>query len=289
MHLNPAGRLLCVAAAVLLASSAWGQRTVRDDEHPYRGGAPVRSTTADTFERFSDARLKPPPIGRGFAAEASTVITPGDAAGAVGPVHLVSSTNASFIVYDRSGSRLLQLTQDQFWIGEEKEDDVFFDPRIAYDERAGRWVAIALHGSISSEEGGADAVMVAASATSDATGAWSRYRLSNRGLDFTRLALTRDTIMVCSRFGGGDDFLIFSIDKGALYASPRELPARRYFGAPADTVPVDARDESVEYVVSTTARSILLNRLDRLDQPWLEFATGETSVSTEGPPAPQAG
>jgi hypothetical protein len=58
---------------------------------------------------------------------------------------------------------------------------------------------------------------------------------------------------------------------------------------PVDIVPVDAADSTIEYVVATSANAILVNRLDRIAQPWIELQTPETSIDEAGPPAPQLG
>ncbi len=68
-----------------------------------------------------------------------------DAAGAVGPKHVVALDDRAFVVRDKAtGNVVLDLTQHEFWLKVRPPatfDLEANDPRILYDPLAGRWVA----------------------------------------------------------------------------------------------------------------------------------------------------
>lgn len=253
------------------------ERVVADVEIEKRTGV-VRWFAA------SEAVPAPPPaVTRGFPSTTSTAILPGDASGAVGRNHVVTSTNAGVTVHDRDGHQLLHVTQNQFW-ADDDSGHYYFDPRIAYDAARDRWVAVTVL-ALSLDRVAHMAIGV--SATADPAGAWLRYRITIPFLDFLRLALTRDAVVVVTRVDGGDSATLVSIDKSHLYAGPPELAATLVEKLPVDAFPVHAPDASDVYLLSTSADGILVNRLDRIEQAWVQYWTSEKSVDELAPKAPQ--
>src|SRR4051812_41563638 len=65
---------------------------------------------------------------------------PADAAGAVGPHHIVGVTNLGIVVQSRSGEVLKMTTLNDFWSGGAVTGVHYFDSRVLYDASADRWV-----------------------------------------------------------------------------------------------------------------------------------------------------
>lgn len=103
---------------------------------------------------------------------------PPDSTLAVGPGHVVELINSRYAVYQKAtGSRLLEKTQDAFWMeafGEgvslenPYEGTASFDPRILYDAASGRWFATASDNF---------QLLVAVSKTSDPTAGWNGFQV----------------------------------------------------------------------------------------------------------------
>ncbi|HEX7680408.1 MAG TPA: hypothetical protein VF713_19915 [Thermoanaerobaculia bacterium] len=170
---------------------------------------------------------------------------PSDANGAVGPRHLLSVSNQKYTVADRSGKILWQDFNYGFWSdptvaagGSE------YDARAAYDPVADRWVIVSLF-----DRGTSDStLLVAVSASGDPMGTWKRFRVPVGGtivtfLDFTRLALARDAIVItanlCGRQSCSQQADIFVIQKKDAYNAAQPVPfARFHFEGPFDLIPV---------------------------------------------------
>lgn len=167
----------------------------------------------------------PPPVS-GFESARDVEFAPADAAGAVGPNHVVGFFNEGMRIHDRSGKLLASLSLAQFWNGSTFVG-AYYDPRIYYDKVADRWVAVALY----DERLLRSTYLIAASATGDPTGAWVRYRMiadpSNVWVaDFTRLAATNDSIVIVadalSNFTSQAEVLM--IPKSELYQPAGSFP-----------------------------------------------------------------
>lgn len=255
-------------------------RDKRHDERKTAGSVLLPVAPGRPFPWAENPTRPAPRVTRTFVGDTSAALWPGDASGAAGPLHVVTSTNAGVKVHARNGETVLQLSQNQFWQGENPAD-YYYDPRLAYDAAANRWVAVALRE-------GRD-LMIGVSATGDPAGTWFRYRLIIVQIDYTRLALTRDTIVTSTRLNAGESQSFYSIDKSHVYAGPVELVFRQYDGVDVAAVPVDAPASPVEYLVRGAPDAFLVNRLDRLQQPWVELKMPHKSLAQFAPPAPQAG
>src|SRR5688572_23921578 len=82
-------------------------RDKRHDERKPASDAAFRVRPGEPLPWASDATKPPPRVARTFTSNTSTVLSPGDAAGAVGPLHVVTSTNAGVTVHDRNGGQIL--------------------------------------------------------------------------------------------------------------------------------------------------------------------------------------
>jgi hypothetical protein len=238
-----------------------GKRIVRSD-------AAWVSVAAET--------IAPPPVAVGFPSDTSQFLSPADASGGVSSSHVFAVSNAGFVIHSRNGAKLAQLTLSQFWRGTNTVAELY-DPRLLFDAAAKRWVTVALRNGLS--------LMLAVSANADPMGAWTRYELVLDGCDYTRLSLTRDTVLVNTvTLSGGQ---IYSFKKSELYASPAQ-PMAREFHVDALAALVHAPESTIEYFVEVRPGRLLVNRLDRIAEVHVVEA-GFNWSDGDGQKAPQPG
>ncbi len=142
-------------------------------EAPYRegleaggaGGAAPAPALTRSFQGVIDNRIFIPP----------------DTMGAVGPNHVVEFLNTGFTVFTRNGGSVLpQVSLQAFWsslgVGIGQPAVSPFDPKVLYDQYAGRWVVTS-----DSRDNSNAWVLVGISLTSDPTGLWNLFGIrSNR-------------------------------------------------------------------------------------------------------------
>ena len=212
------------------------------------------STEADTPRVTITPTIAPPPIAIGFPADSTGILGPADASGAVSKTHVVGATNFAITVFSRTGTRLVSASLGQFWNGAGGGiTDEVYDPRVAYDATANRWIAASIDD--------AEAVLIAVSVTGDPTGAWHRYSIYTPGCDYTRLALTRDTILVGTLVQDSTYSEILSLRKAELYAGAEDLSTGSAL-LDGDAVPVHAPESDVEYIVRSGDSTLDVFRLD---------------------------
>jgi hypothetical protein len=207
------------------------------------------------------ASIEPPPLVLAFDSSTSRNLSPADASGAVGPNHVVGAYNSGLVVHDRQGHVLASLTLPQFWASSVGNTGFIYDPRIAYDTTADRWIVISIYDE--------RAVYVAFSETGDPTAAWRRYSVAVNDVDFSQLALTRDTVMIGTNVGFEQQGVILTVQKEALYAAPPSLTLQRldFFGG-SDIVPVPSESSTTEYFVTSGGSQILFKSIDTIGQSW---------------------
>lgn len=209
-----------------------------------------------------------PPVATQFPSGSSRTLYPADASGAVGKEHVVGAYNSGVVVQRRDGTPVVSLSLPQFWARPTVTDGAFYDPRVAYDALQDRWVLMSL--------GGFNTVMLGVSVTGDPAGAWLRYSLNtDQEVDFTRLALTRDTVLLAANYGG--DFLqtlVLSTKKAELYSGTGQVALTRYVLNDQYITPVTT-DEAAEYVVTLGERTVYARKLTdnrytslRTNVPW---------------------
>jgi hypothetical protein len=200
-----------------------------------------------------------PFVARGFRSSfdplpaATQAFYPPDASGAVGPHHVVGAYNNSLSVQDRDGNPLSLLSIYQFWAngGAIQSGTAIFDPRVMYDAANDRWVLVMLT-DLNEQQG---ALLVAVTATGDPAGVWRRYRINVSqdplvALDFTRMAMTADQIVITADEYWNSDYLngtdIFTIAKANAY-SDTQAPAvvKTQPSSWDDFTPVSSNDNAV--------------------------------------------
>lgn len=202
----------------------------------------------------------------GFASVSSLHLSPGDSSGAVGPNHVVGITNGGIRIHRRDGGELLFAGLRTFWAAAFGETGHYYDPRITYDDAHDRWIAVSIYD--------ADVLFIAVSVTGDPTGDWTRYQLPNLGfIDFTHLALTRDTVVIVTY----DDFssIVLSARKDDLYGAARALTLKQYEYTRHGVAPVQAEESTEEYLLDIGARG-LVYRTTAASSNWRDVDFGRS-------------
>jgi hypothetical protein len=259
----------------------------RETEHESRWRRPERlkSMTATWDLEPAAATIPVPAISTRFSSIGSAPLTPGDAAGAVGKDYVVTATNAGIVVHSRSGAQLAATPLNAFLaVVPGDTTGTYTDPRIAYDAGNDRWIVFGLRYPTYP--------ILAVSNTGDPRGAWTRYRIDSskfaNGVDFSRLALTRDTIVAVTYEDGTGGGYPLSIRKSDLYALPATLTLKQYL-AGADAIPVSGEDSEFEYILNEGPNNgLIIRRLDQLSLPAKSVA-GAFPWNQAETPAPQLG
>jgi len=192
-----------------------------DRERPVLFNSPVPDN-AEVFKFKPDngtrAASPAPTVTFNGVMDNGTLIPP-DIRGAAGPNHVMQTTNQEFRIYTKAGSLVSTVNITNFFSG--SGGSGFFDPHIAYDPTAGRWM-VAIDGNVANGDGG---IFLAVSQTSDPTGNWYRFGIDGIGnasdfLDYPLLGFNANWIVVT-----GNDYLtssnvgkIYVFNKANLYA-----------------------------------------------------------------------
>jgi hypothetical protein len=250
--------LATLAVAPDLAPSA-----PREHEHQQRKHFqfPPATTAAQTDAPAVVAA--PPSVGTNFGAASSNTVYPADASGAVGPQHVVGAFNSGIYVFDRNGTRLVNLSLAQFWSDPSISSGAYYDPRIIYDAAANRWVVVALYDNGNLKK---STLVIGVSQTGDPSATWTRYRVlvdpNDRNVaDFTRFGMTSDRFVVTANDDFGSD--IWILTKAQLYTTITSVDHRAV--QPYDLHPVTFVDNSsaIPLLVSNEFSShVVLYRLD---------------------------
>jgi hypothetical protein len=115
----------------------------------------------------------------GHSGSATSFLTPPDTDGCIGPNHYVAFLNGSFTAYDRFGTPLLDISDNSFWTTKASVTPTtgISDPRIVYDPASQRWFASQIDfGTPSGSNFVNNNLLLAVSASSDPTGAWTGFK-----------------------------------------------------------------------------------------------------------------
>lgn len=182
---------------------------------------------------------------------------PPDTMGAVGPNHVVTTTNEKVIIHTRTGVILSAVSLDSFWASTPAlPNPSTFDPKIYFDRFNQRWIFVVTANSFSPSS----ATLVAVSLTADPTGSWFRYAVDadssataagGAWADYPSVGHNKNWITVSiNRFGYGNvsGFVgpsIYVFNKATAYAGT--LIASTVFEGPfqtcLDALPQDQLDE----------------------------------------------
>jgi len=231
-----------------------------------------------------------PPATAGFRpAYDRLVVYPSDAGGAVGRTQIVSVTNAEYTVHDRDGKRLMSIAPEQFWFSESAPAGEYFDARAVYDRVNDRFIIAGLF-DVSLTKG---EMLIAVSMTKDASGEWARYRfrinqtLSSWDGDFTRIAMTRDAVVITANLYGGDASLgsmVYVVATKDLLTPSFPLKLASYkFGGP-DNVPVTSYDDPTIYLARAESDYFDVNVLTPSGNTLVAVVKSPANLATFGGP-----
>jgi hypothetical protein len=222
------------------------------------------STSMEAAATATTPSIPAPPVTAGFMGSIDLGASPSDAGGAAGPNHLLHTSNASVMVHDRAGNVVSNVTLAQFWHDPAFPDGALYDSRVAYDAGVNRWIIVTLYDLGNTQK---STLLVGVSDGGDPSKGWRRYRyivdpLDLSVADYTRLALTRDAIVVTANiFPDANSSAVYMIQKSDLYAGPPSL-AVTVQGSPVfDLVPVEGRDDTAEiYFAEEASGSLRIHR-----------------------------
>ena len=175
----------------------------------------------------------PPTRDFGFLGIVNTGWNPPDPHLAAGPMNLVAMTNGAIAFFQKDGVKVFQDEIEGsygFWsyVG---PTHFVFDPEVIWDPHSQRFFAMACERTDSSGNGDSY-FLLAVSASSDATGAWHRYRLDVTGLagggdiDSPNIAVDEQAVYLTSDHFSPDQYLVYILDKEPLLVG--QPPSSRY-------------------------------------------------------------
>ena len=147
-----------------------------------------------------------------FAGIAATGWIPPDCTMATGPSHVVLSVNSTVAIYAKSGGAPLLQRTLTVWFSNVIQGATIFDPKVLYDQHAGRWVLVAF--AVASNPN-RSAYLLSVSASSDPLGQWRNYSLNamvdgntatNNWADYPAVGVDSNALYITSNqfaFGGG--------------------------------------------------------------------------------------
>lgn len=172
-----------------------------------------------------EAGLEPvaaPTGSTNFAGVTSTGWIPPDCTMATGPQHVLLSVNSSVAIYNKAGGApVLQRTLSQ-WFANVVQGMTIFDPKVLYDQHAGRWVLLAV--AVQSNPKGS-LHLLSVSSSANPNGQWRNYRLNamldgstatNNWADYPALGVDNQALYVTSN--------MFAFNGGFQYAKVRVIP-----------------------------------------------------------------
>jgi Cohesin domain len=101
---------------------------------------------------------------------------PPDCAMAAGQNHVIAAVNSIFVIYNKTGSIAFQSSLTSWFSNVCVSQCSPFDPRVAYDSQANRWLLLAVNGGSSTPN--LSNYLLSVSQTSDPTGLWWNYSLN---------------------------------------------------------------------------------------------------------------
>ncbi len=110
-------------------------------------------------------------LGVNFEGNLQGAFRPGDPISAVGPNHVVSTTNNSIRIYTKTGSPIGTYSTGVFLLNTQYIDSYFTDPKVVYDLLSGRFIIVWDYYAANPPQ-----YVVAVSQSSDATAGWYVYQ-----------------------------------------------------------------------------------------------------------------
>lgn len=222
----PGGRTLSYEVPNKPSRSALDKVLGAEARKPQPSAAPLLDNKLDTRE----VRANQPNIvfeaanfDTNATIAAGSLSIPPDSSGAAGPNHVLNVFNIGLQIFSKTGTQLSQVTLASFftvavppsgYVNPTGVTGGMFDPKVIYDQEAGRFVVVALTGAASATS----RIYVAVSTTNDPTGTWNYGMINSNvlisgnnqwadfpgvGMDTEALYITNNMFAVSnSAFGG---------------------------------------------------------------------------------------
>jgi len=216
-------RLTIAAEAPQPLSRAPGETAIEDPGAAH--GADL--TAADVPEDAVGIDALAPTVTANFAGIPQTQFQPPDCAVGVGPQHVLASVNADLACYSKAGAQLFRVALTAFF-NPVLQGAVIFDPRVAYDHYADRYIVVA---TARVNNPPASFHVVAVSQTPSPQGGYWLWALNarldgstltNNWADYPMLGFDTQAIYISSNmfaFSGGFQYAKLRIlNKAELYA-----------------------------------------------------------------------
>src|SRR6266404_3914725 len=121
----------------------------------------------------SPATVTSPLLTASFQGIAYTGWIPPDTNIATGPGYVVVATNESFATYSKTGLLRFSTTFSN-WFAQLSPPSSIYDPKIAYESNAGRWILLAIASDASTNS---SYYLISVSQNADPTGVWALWKL----------------------------------------------------------------------------------------------------------------
>lgn len=148
-----------------------------------------------------------------FAGISATGWIPPDCTMTIGPSHVLLSVNSTVAIYAKSGGAALLQRTLTVWFSNVIQGATIFDPKVLYDQHAGRWVLLAV---AVAQNPNRSAYLLSVSTSSDPLGQWRNYSLNamvngtsttNNWADYPSLGVDSHALYITSnQFAFGGDF-----------------------------------------------------------------------------------
>jgi hypothetical protein len=244
--LPPVNMSALAAQGSLAPAQAGGAMQIKPI-HPPRGidrtgfGVPIAGSSGGDEAPAAPEEQAPVPSGTGQSPPPTKTFKsdqldlgsiPPDTMGAVGPNHVVTTTNEKVITHTRAGVVLSSVTLDAFWatvlLGGTPPST--FDPKIYYDRFNSRYIIV----TTADAQIETSATLFAVSQTNDPLGTWNRYAIDadaaatatgGKWADYPSVGFNKNWIAIQVNlfgFGSVSGFqgpAIYVINKAAAYAN----------------------------------------------------------------------
>ena len=214
------------------------------------------------------------PLFKGIGATGSE---PPDPDLGVGPNHIVEVVNTSIAFFNKTGTKLFEQPLDQ-WFSSVSPEPFESDPKVFYDQVAKRWVVIILSLKFATS-GGISDFLIGVSNTSDPTGTWKQFKVSNLQtvgsntywLDYPGFGYNKDLICMAGNMfamdgsTGYNGVQLMAFNKATLYggtATPTSLSMPNN-GTTQITKTLDGTNPAIYAIEAESQNSVRLTALSK--------------------------
>ena len=176
-------------------------------QHPEQGHVQENKSLSTVFTAGGQAT--------NIANAGGYMFIPADSHGAVGPNHVVNVFNTSIEFYDKDGSNGVSTSLQSFFASLNPVNFTF-DPKVVYDQHAGRWVVVTLQrtDTLQGDSSNSSNVFIAVSDDSNPHGNWHMLDIDtkenigglDRWFDYPGLSVDEEVIYLTGNmFGFGNN------------------------------------------------------------------------------------